>query len=180
MRRSQSRRCSSVRRAASSTEIPLRSSSWPMRTNRVQKSTGSRVAQTDGSGGLKGGFAQAPANRRGRSGRRGAAGGSLGTPRGRLADLALGSLDQPLDVAAMHDPQQYRQNGEQHRLRPLAKRPQREWCGRAGDKRGERRVTGEPRDREPEQAEADGDPPVQRDEYPEIGGDALAALEAEP
>src|SRR5262245_62391926 len=80
----------------------------------------------------------------------------------------------------MHDPQQQCEECEQHRLRPLAKRPQRERRGRAGDKCGERGIAGERRDREPEQAEADRDPPVQRDEYPDIGGDALAPLEAEP
>src|SRR5215470_8584782 len=44
----------------------------------------------------------------------------------RLADLAFGALDQPGDVAAVHDPDQHCEDGEEHGLRALAERPQRD------------------------------------------------------
>src|SRR5262245_55098195 len=105
--------------------------------------------------------------------------GSISRKRGG-ADLALGAVEEPRDVGAVHDPQQQRQQREQHRLRPIADEPQRERRCRAGNERGKRGVTGERGDREPDQAEGDRRRPRQAEQQADIGGDALAALEAEP
>src|SRR5262249_58144525 len=58
--------------------------------------------------------------------------------------------------------------------------PERERRRRAGNERGERGVAGERGHREPDEAEGDRCRPRQRQQEADIGGDALAALEAEP
>src|SRR5262249_4275342 len=99
---------------------------------------------------------------------------------GGCADLTLGAVEEPRDVGAMHDPQQQRQQREQHRRRPIPHEPQRKWRRRAGNERGKRGVARERGDDEPDEAEGDRHRPCQRQQEADIGGNALAALEAEP
>eukprot|EP01035_Chromulina_nebulosa_P030874 gene30875-41081_t len=96
------------------------------------------------------------------------------------ADLAFGASQQPLDVFAVHEPQQQGHDGRQHGELRGGVPPQENRRDDAGGQCRERRVARGEGAGEPGQAEHDRGRKEQAEHDADIDGDALAALEVQP